>query len=100
MEAYKWVLVAAAQGFEPAKKTMTKLERPLTRDQLAEGQKRAGDFKLPEVLSLDAQQGAADGSPLAELRAKATSGDAQAQNELGEALYAGKWGGRGMPWRR
>ena len=93
MEAYKWVLVAAAQGFEPAKKTMTKLERPLTRDQLAEGQKRAGDFKLPEVLSHDAQQGAADGSPLAELRAKATSGDAQAQNELGEALYAGKWGG-------
>jgi TPR repeat protein len=86
--------LAAAQGFEPAKKTMTKLEGQLTRAQLAEGQKRAADFKLPEVPALDTQQGAADGKPLADLRAKAETGDAESQDQLGEAFYAGK---RGVP---
>jgi TPR repeat protein len=116
VEAYKWYLLAAAQGDEFAKNTTPKLEGLLTREQRAEGQKRAGDFKPMEFPSLDAQQagaygnpsgnppygmysrrisrqqGAADGSPLADLRAKAETGDAQAQNELGEALYAGKRG--------
>jgi TPR repeat protein len=68
------------------------LEHELTRAQLAEGQKRAGDFKPPAIPSLDPQQGEADGNLLADLRARAGAGEAQAQNELGEALYIGKRG--------
>jgi len=92
VEGYKWMLLAVAQGYAPARETMPKLERQLTREQLAEGQKRAGDFKLPEIPSFDTQPGAAGGKPPADLLAKAKAGDAEAQNELGEALYAGKRG--------
>jgi hypothetical protein len=92
VEAYKWMLLAAGQGSKPAKEYIPEVGRQLTPAQLAEGQKRAGNFKRPEVPSLDAQQVATDGSPLAELRAKAATGDAQAQNELGEAFYAGTRG--------
>ena len=92
VEAYKWVLVAAAQGFEPAKKKMAELERRLTREQVAEGQKRAGDFKSSEVPSLDAQRGEPASKPLADLRAKPATGDAPGQKALGQALAAGKGG--------
>jgi TPR repeat protein len=97
VQAYKWWLLAGAQGNEVAKKNITLLERQLTRAQLAEGQKRAGDFKPPAVPSLDPQQGEADGNLLAELRARAGAGEAPAQNELGEALYAGKQGATRNP---
>ena len=43
-EAYKWLLLAARQGDEDAKKNMTELESKLTPEQIAEGQKRARDF--------------------------------------------------------
>ena len=43
-EAYKWRLLAAGQGDEVAKKNMTALERKLTPEQIAEGQKRARRF--------------------------------------------------------
>ena len=45
VEAYKWVSLAARQGDENAKKTMTTLENKMTPEQIAEGQKRARDFK-------------------------------------------------------
>jgi len=46
VEAYKWVLLAARQGDEDAKNYMTTMERMLLRpEQIAEGQKRARDFK-------------------------------------------------------
>ena len=45
VEAYKWLLLAARQGDEDAKKNMTELESKLTPEQIAEGQKRARDFK-------------------------------------------------------
>jgi len=45
VEAYKWRLLAAGQGDEYAKKNMTVLESKLTPEQIAEGQKRARDFK-------------------------------------------------------
>ena len=92
VEAYKWWLLAAAQGDELARNAMPKLERFMRREQIAQGQKLASDFKPPEVPPLDPQQGLADSQPLADLRSKAATGDAQAQNELGEALYAGKRG--------
>ncbi len=43
-EAYKWRLLAARQGDEDAKKSMTVLESKLTSEQIADGQKRANDF--------------------------------------------------------
>ena len=91
-EAYKWYLLAAAQGDKVAKEVVSTLERQLTRQQLAEGQKRAGDFKPPEVSLLDTPQSPARGQLPAELRAKAATGNAEAQNELGEAFNAGKLG--------
>ena len=44
-EAYKWHLLAGAQGDEDAKKNIELIERKLTPAQRAEGQKRAREFK-------------------------------------------------------
>jgi hypothetical protein len=45
VEAYKWRLLAAKQGEKQARKEMTLLENKMTPGQIAEGQKRARDFK-------------------------------------------------------
>jgi TPR repeat protein len=45
VEAYKWLLLAARQGDEDAKYDTTILESKLTPEQIAEGQKRAREFK-------------------------------------------------------
>lgn len=45
-EAYKWLSLAARQGYEDAKTYMTALEsKLLTPEQIAQGQKRAREFK-------------------------------------------------------
>ena len=49
VEAYKWNLLAAGQGDESAKEAMTTLEDMMTREQIAEGQKLARNFKPREV---------------------------------------------------
>jgi uncharacterized protein len=45
VESYRWLLLAASQGDEDAKKNMTELESKLTPEQIAQGQKRAREFK-------------------------------------------------------
>jgi uncharacterized protein len=46
VEAYKWLLLAARQGVEAPKEHMTVLEsKLLTPEQIAQGQKRAREFK-------------------------------------------------------
>jgi S1-C subfamily serine protease len=46
VEAYKWVLLAAANGNEPAKKIRPTMEQTtLTREQIAQGQRLAAEFK-------------------------------------------------------
>jgi TPR repeat protein len=91
-EAYKWFLLAAAQGNQGAKQDATKLERRLTSGQRAAGQQRASEFTPPEITLNRASQIEADGNPLTDLRAKAETGDAESQNQLGEAFYVGKRG--------
>ncbi|MBI3415093.1 MAG: SEL1-like repeat protein [Verrucomicrobia bacterium] len=49
VEGYKWWLLAAGQGEENAREGMTVLENKMTREQIAEGQKLARDFKSREV---------------------------------------------------
>ena len=51
VEAYKWRLLAAAQGNEIAKQAVPALESIMTREQIADGQKLARNFKLREVPS-------------------------------------------------
>jgi S1-C subfamily serine protease len=51
VEGYKWVLLAAGQGHEGAKKATPTLEARMTREQIAEGQKLARNFKPREVPS-------------------------------------------------
>ncbi len=51
VEGYKWVLLAAGQGEEGAKNTMSTVEGWMTREQIAEGQKLARNFKPREVPS-------------------------------------------------
>ncbi|MBI4327634.1 MAG: SEL1-like repeat protein [Chloroflexi bacterium] len=51
VEGYKWVILAAGQGHEVAKKNMTILENRMTREQIAEGQKLARNFKPRQVPS-------------------------------------------------
>ena len=46
VEAYKWLLLAARQGVEAPKEHMTLLENKLlSPEQIAQGQKRAREFK-------------------------------------------------------
>ena len=47
--AYKWSLLSAGQGDDGAGKLVTILEYRMTREQIAEGQKLARDFKPREV---------------------------------------------------
>jgi uncharacterized protein len=51
IEAYKWWLLAAAQGNDDAKYNMTIVENKMTREQIAEGQRLARDFKPRKVPS-------------------------------------------------
>jgi S1-C subfamily serine protease len=51
VEGYKWLLLAAAQGDEIAKGNMAVADKQLTREQIAEGQKLARNFKPREVPS-------------------------------------------------
>src|SRR6266498_2006941 len=44
-EAYKWWLLAAGQGNDDAKHNMTIVENKMSREQIAEGQRLARDFK-------------------------------------------------------
>jgi len=45
VESYKWTLLAASQGDKDAKETMTILENNMSREQIAEAQKVARNFK-------------------------------------------------------
>jgi uncharacterized protein len=45
VEAYKWWLLAAAQGNDDATHNMTIVENKMTREQIAEAQRLARDFK-------------------------------------------------------
>jgi TPR repeat protein len=45
VESYKWTLLAASQGDKDAKETMPILENNMSREQIAEGQKVARNFK-------------------------------------------------------
>jgi TPR repeat protein len=45
VESYKWTLLAASQGDKDAKETMPTLESNMSREQIAEGQKVARNFK-------------------------------------------------------
>jgi S1-C subfamily serine protease len=49
VEAYKWNLLAAARSHEKARTNATILEAGMTREQIAEGQKLARNFKPGEV---------------------------------------------------
>ena len=51
IEAYKWWLLAAGQGNDDAKYNMTIVENKMTREQIAEGQRLARDFKPRKVPS-------------------------------------------------
>jgi TPR repeat protein len=51
VEAYTWWFLAAGQGNEAAKYNMTMLENEMTREQIAEGQKLARNFKPRRVPS-------------------------------------------------
>ena len=51
VESYKWTLLAAGQGVKDARQIMTELERIMSREQIAEGQMLARNFKPREVPS-------------------------------------------------
>ena len=51
IEAYKWWLLAAGHGNDDPKYNMTIVENKMTREQIAEGQRLARDFKPPKMPS-------------------------------------------------
>jgi hypothetical protein len=46
VEAFKWLTLAAAQGMQDATKTLDELKPKMSRDQLAEGRRRAESFVI------------------------------------------------------
>ena len=60
VESYKWWLLAAAQGHEEAKRFMTLLENTMSREEIAEGQKLARNFK-PRVVPFTGGDSSATG---------------------------------------
>jgi TPR repeat protein len=56
VEAYKWLLLASAEGDENSKKLTAILESLMSREQIAEGQKLARDFKPREGSSTQADR--------------------------------------------
>jgi TPR repeat protein len=65
VEAYKWLLLAAAQGDERSTKKIPLLESLMSREQIAEGQKLARDFRPHEMAA-----SAVDGSSAGALEAR------------------------------
>jgi len=68
VEGYKWFLLAAGQGFDAAKKNMAVSESQLTREQIAEGQKLARNFRPRKVSESNAPSSSnetADSTPTA-----------------------------------
>jgi TPR repeat protein len=59
VEGYKWWLLAAGQGNEFAKEATPRLEALMTREQVAEGQKLARNFKPRELPAAGADSSAA-----------------------------------------
>jgi TPR repeat protein len=53
VQAYKWIMLAADQNEEPAKLLLVNIEKALTPDQIAEGQKLAREFKAQSPPSDD-----------------------------------------------
>ena len=51
IEAYKWWLLAAGHRNDGAKYNVTIVENKMTREQIAEGQRQAPDFKPRKVPS-------------------------------------------------
>lgn len=92
VEAYKWLLLAGAQGNEGARSDMARLERELGPEQLAEGQRRAGEFEPVEIPSLKVQRGEGYSARPADRRANTASGEALAQKALSESSPAGNSG--------
>ena len=64
-EGYKWSLLAADQGDKDAKELAIQLENNMSREQKAEGQKLARDFKLRK---LPADAGSASSTAIVETR--------------------------------
>ena len=54
VEAYKWLLLAAAQGNKTAEKLVSSEENQMSREEIAEGQKLARDFKPRQLPSAGA----------------------------------------------
>jgi hypothetical protein len=69
----------------------------LTSKVRAAGQQRASEFTPPEISSNRAPQIEAESNTPAELLGKAATGDAESENQLGEAFYAGKRGAKKDP---
>ncbi len=68
VEGYKWFLLAAGQGFDPAKENVAASESRLTREQIAEGQKLARNFKPSQASEVNAPSSGnetADSNPTA-----------------------------------
>jgi TPR repeat protein len=94
VECCKWTLLAAAQGHEDAERNLPYLKLEMTSEQIAEAQRLVREFKplkTPEPgASPSGQQSEADSKLLADVRAKAEKGDAQAQCNLGRCYAKGE----------
>jgi len=55
IECYKWVLLSAAQGNQVARKNTSIVEKKMSPNQIAEGQRLARDFKPGEVPAAEAE---------------------------------------------
>lgn len=93
VESYKWILLAAANGSTNVSSDMSYLENRMTREQTAEGQKLAREFVPQKGYTLFANMTAEQLKKVTEKnKAKAESGDAEAQYQLGTFYLTGDLG--------
>ena len=93
IEAYKWYSLSAAQGCREANNDLSIIEKRMTLEQIAEGQKLAREFVPQKGYIPFANMTAEQLKKVTEkIRAKAESGDAEAQYNLGSLYLTGDLG--------
>jgi len=80
-ESYKWYLLSASQGYTKATKKVAAIENKLSKDQRADGQKRAFEFRTERVKK--------ETESLEFIIKAAQMGDLEAQYKLGAAYSFG-----------
>ncbi|MGA9450137.1 MAG: tetratricopeptide repeat protein, partial [Verrucomicrobiia bacterium] len=90
IQAYKWVNLAAAQGYTGEDLPLSRVEQLMTPDQIAEGKRLSAEFTPGKEMPGQSKEPPGSTSEFEATKAKAETGDAQAQYNLGVCYDRGR----------